>query len=325
MTPLEQIKYVKEKANIVDVIGHFVSLKRDGTSYKGISPFSNERNASFTVHPAKNIFKCFSTGKGGDCIDFVMAIRGNSNREALQWIIDFMNIPPSDNDWKVTPFIDLPVSYIEYKTFDRTFNTGHRNYFFDWLRSLIGVVPTFGLIQTYRLGTSKHWIGANIFWQIDIENRIRGGKIMVYNPATGKRIKSPKPLITWVHQAARIQNYNLSQCLFGEHLLNIRPDAIVKIVESEKTAILASHVYPSFIWLASGSLTNLSVARCLCLTGRKISLIPDCGAEQQWIDKCSQLRQLIKADWVVDCIPGNNAKGYDLCDYILDKKLYEKI
>jgi uncharacterized protein YceK len=322
MTALEQIKYVKEKANITEVIGHFVELKRDGASFKGMSPFSDERSPSFVVNPVKNIFKCFSSGKSGDVIDFVSITKGISSKEAIKWIIDFYAMPNAGNEWRYIPALDLPVSYIDFDTYLLTRGSSRPNYFFDWLRKTIGQPSADQLIQTYNLGTSKHWQGANIFWQFDTGRLIRGGKIMLYNPTTGKRVKEPTPHITWVHRAARIENYNLSQCLFGEHLLSTRPDAIVKIVESEKTALIAAHTYPDFIWLASGSLTNLSTHRCAPLAGRKISLIPDCGAEQQWIDKCTQLRQLIKADWVVDCIPGDNPKGYDLCDYILDNKLY---
>lgn len=323
MTKLEQIKYVKEKANIVDVIAHFVPLNRDGASYKGISPFSNERSPSFTVHPSKNIFKCFSTGKGGDVIDFVIAIKGFNYSDALTWLFNFTNIPPSDNDWQLTPFVDLPVSYCTESMLASTMRFGldANNNFYKWLIKLFDQSTADELALKYNIGTSKHWEGANIFWQVDINNAIRGGKIMLYNPTTGKRVKEPEAKITWVHRAARLKDYNLSQCLYGEHLLNTRTDAVVKIVESEKTAIIASVIYPEFLWLASGSLTNLSVSRCAPLTDRTISLIPDCGAEQQWIDKCTSLRQLIKADWVVDCIPGNNPKGYDLCDYILYNKI----
>lgn len=321
MTKLEQIKYVKEKANIVDVIGHFVQLKRDGASFKGISPFSNERTASFHVHPTKNIFKCFSSGKSGDVIDFVISVKGFTYTEALKWLVDFTNIPPTDNEFTVTPHIELPISYMDFDTHYRTLSSNQPNYFIDWLTSLLGAETVNKIRADYRIGTSKHWKGANIFWQVDTHQNIRGGKIMLYNPTTGKRVKEPEPKITWVHRAARLKDYNLSQCLYGEHLLSTRPNDIVKIVESEKTAIIASIIYPEYLWLASGSLTNLSASRCAQLTGRTISLIPDCGAEQQWIDKCSSLRELIKADWVVDCIPGNNPKGYDLCDYILDNKI----
>jgi hypothetical protein len=324
MTRLEQIKYVKEKANIVDVIGHFVQLKRDGSGYKGISPFTNERNASFTVQPSKNIFKCFSSGKGGDVIDFIMLSQGYGYTDALSWLVSFCNMPPTDNDWKYTAPIDLPVSYTPHDLAISTIRmeppNGSFNYFTNWLVKIFDVATANSLILKYNIGTSKYWRGANIFWQVDSNDLIRGGKIMCYNPATGKRIKDPEALITWVHKAGRMKNYNLSQCLYGEHLLSQRPDAPVKIVESEKTAIVASVIYPEFIWLASCSLSNLTVARCMPLKGRKVSLIPDTGAEDAWLEKASQLRKFIP-DCFVDIIPGDNPKGYDLCDYILDNKI----
>lgn len=318
MTRLQQIKYVKEKSDIVQVISHFLPLKRNGSGFVGVSPFSNERTGSFTVHPAKGIFKCFSSGKGGDVIDFVMSVKGFTYSEALQWLIGFINIPPADNDWTATDYVEPETSYIDAEIKAKTMRHNQPNYFIDWLTSLFGHKTATELAVKYNIGTSKHWHGATIFWQIDTENRIRSGKIMVYNPQTGKRIKEPEPLITWAHKAARMRDFILSQCLYGEYLLNTRPTAAVRIVESEKTAIIASVIYPEYIWLASGSLTNLSVARCAPLKNRTVALIPDCGAEQQWIDKCTQLRELVTPNICVDCIPGNHPKGYDLCDYILD-------
>jgi len=70
----------------VDVVGDFVSLKRSGSSYKALSPFSNEKTPSFYVVPSKGIFKDFSSGKGGDAISFVMEIDGLSYIEALKYL-----------------------------------------------------------------------------------------------------------------------------------------------------------------------------------------------------------------------------------------------
>lgn len=321
MTRIEQIKYVKSKCDIVQVISHFLPLKRNGSGYVGVSPFSNERTGSFTIHPTKGIFKCFSSGKSGDVIDFVISVKGFTYSEALQWLINFVNIPPADNDWSATPYVEPEPSYIDANIQYSTLKSNQPNYFIDWLISLFGQETVNEVKSKYMIGTSKHWKGANIFWQIDAQLRIRGGKIMLYNPETGKRVKEPEPRITWVHKAARMKDYVLSQCLYGEHLLLSRTEAHIRIVESEKTAIVASIIYPEYIWLASGSLTNLSVARCAPLKNRTISLIPDCGAEQQWIEKCTQLRQLVTDDICVDCIPGTNPKGYDLCDWILDNKI----
>jgi len=142
------------------------------------------------------------------------------------------------------------------------------NNFIKYLISLFGVEVTRKLIIKYQIGTSKHIfkdyeknykspMGATVFWQIDIEQRLRTGKIMLYNAITGKRIKEPINHITWVHKALKIDNFNLQQCFFGEHLLNnsLRP---VAIVESEKTAIIASVYLPQFIWIAAGNKEGLN-------------------------------------------------------------------
>ena len=107
------------------------------------------------------------------------------------------------------------------------------------------------VFSLYHVGTSKHWLGASIFWQIDILGRIRAGKIMLYNKETGKRIKKPFPHITWLHKLIRLKDHELNQCLFGEHLLQQFPEKQIAIVESEKTAILAAAYLPKFNWLAA--------------------------------------------------------------------------
>lgn len=69
-------------------------------------------------------------------------------------------------------------------------------------------------------------------------------------------------------------DFELKQCLFGEHLLRDKAKPIA-IVESEKTAIIASVYLPQFIWLAVGSLTNLNAEKCSVLKGRTVTLFPD--------------------------------------------------
>src|SRR6185436_5655383 len=80
----ETIDEVKSRIDIVDVVGDFVTLKRSGQNYKALSPFTNEKTASFYVVPSKGIFKDFSSGKGGDGITFVMEHEGMSYVEALR-------------------------------------------------------------------------------------------------------------------------------------------------------------------------------------------------------------------------------------------------
>lgn len=85
----------------------------------------------------------------------------------------------------------------------------------------------------YRIGTSNHWLNATIFWQIDQQQKVHTGKIMLYDYHTGHRVKDPFNHIAWVHKSENTKNFHLKQCLFGLHLL--RPDTkIVAIVEAEK-------------------------------------------------------------------------------------------
>ncbi len=75
-----------EATDIVEVIGEFVQLKKRGANYVGLSPFANERTPSFTVSPAKGIFKDFSSSKGGSAITFLMELEKFSYPEALKWL-----------------------------------------------------------------------------------------------------------------------------------------------------------------------------------------------------------------------------------------------
>lgn len=86
MISSETIDEVKNRVDIVDVVGDFVSLKRSGQNYKALSPFTNEKTASFYVVPSKGIFKDFSSGKGGDAITFVMEHEGMSYLEAIRYL-----------------------------------------------------------------------------------------------------------------------------------------------------------------------------------------------------------------------------------------------
>ena len=80
------IDEIKSRIDIVDVVGDFITLKRSGQNFKALSPFTNEKTASFYVVPSKGIFKDFSSGKGGDAINFIMEVDGLSYVEALKYL-----------------------------------------------------------------------------------------------------------------------------------------------------------------------------------------------------------------------------------------------
>lgn len=86
--PPHIIDEIMQASRIEEVIGDFVNLKRAGSSLKGLSPFTDEKTPSFMVSPAKQIFKCFSTGKGGNVVTFLMEKEHFSYPEALKWLAD---------------------------------------------------------------------------------------------------------------------------------------------------------------------------------------------------------------------------------------------
>ena len=214
-----------------------------------------------------------------------------------------------------------PVSFIPFNTFKNSLSGYEQNNFVNYLISLFGLEITNDLISKYYIGSSNHWQGANIFWQVDARGKIRTGKIMLYNPTTGKRVKEPYNHINWVHSANKQAEFNLQQCLFGEHLIVQDYSKTIAIVESEKTAIIASVYLPQFTWLAVGSLTNLTFEKCKVLKGFKVVLFPDLKGFEKWNTKAKELSTL--ACFTVSDLLERKAtetekqQGFDLADYLI--------
>lgn len=86
MIPQETIQQILSRIDIIEIIGGFVKLKRRGSNYLGNCPFHNEKTPSFTVSPAKEIYKCFGCGKSGNTISFLMEHEKYSYVDALKWL-----------------------------------------------------------------------------------------------------------------------------------------------------------------------------------------------------------------------------------------------
>ena len=86
------IDRVFETARVEEVIGEFVQLKKAGSNFKGLSPFSDEKTPSFMVSPVKQIWKDFSTGKGGNAVSFLMEHEHYSYPEAIKFLAKKYNI-----------------------------------------------------------------------------------------------------------------------------------------------------------------------------------------------------------------------------------------
>jgi len=231
---------------------------------------------------------------------------------------------------QVVRFNTVPFSLMQ-----STLKGYQNNHFTQFLVKLFGETVAAGLIERYRIGTSKHWPGATIFWQIDTQNRVRTGKIMLYDKNTCKRVKQPYNHIAWVHcllrksesresrkspevtanqnaanespkqlsdsRSSGLPDFLLRQCFFGEHLLALDPFSTVAITESEKTAIIASYYYPKFTWLAAGSLEGLSLSKCRVLKNRDVVLFPDINGYAKWHIKALELiRDIGSATFRID-------------------------
>lgn len=180
--------------------------------------------------------------------------------------------------------------------------------------------------ENYALGATKN--KEVIFWQIDLSGKVRTGKIMQYNSATGKRIKHQSCAIDWVHNklkktGALPEDFNLLQCFFGEHLLRIYQDKLVAIVESEKSAIIASCIVPDMVWLAAGNLNGLSIEKCHMLKGREIILYPDLGGFEKWSLKAVEIQKLCGCKISISTLLDEEASytdrinGLDIADFII--------
>ncbi len=98
MIDRDTIDRIFDTADIVEVISDFVSLKRSGQNFKGLSPFSNEKTPSFLVSPAKGIYKDFSSGKGGNVVGFLMEHEKLTYPEALRYLAKKYNIEITEQE-----------------------------------------------------------------------------------------------------------------------------------------------------------------------------------------------------------------------------------
>ena len=214
-------------------------------------------------------------------------------------------------------------TYIPIDLMKKSLLNYDQNNFVLFLINVFGTQITSGLIEKFSIGTSNHWPGATIFWQIDMEGKVRTGKIMRYNQVTGKRLKETRNNIHWAHNTLGKTDFELQQCLFGEHLLhgNNKP---VAIVESEKTAIIASIYLPMYIWLATGGLSNLTDEKCINLNGRSVTLFPDLNGFEKWNLRRKELSHKIRGTcFKISSLLEKNAtdmereEGCDIADYLL--------
>jgi hypothetical protein len=215
-------------------------------------------------------------------------------------------------------------SYIDTDIFKKSLQGYENNALVQYLCGIVGDEATRQAVERYHIGTAKN--GGTIFWQIDGFGKIRTGKAIQY-AEDGHRRKDVMPPVGWVHTILKLPDFSLMQCLFGEHLLR-DVTKMVAIVESEKTAVIASVYLPQFIWLACGGSEGLSIDKCRYLKGRDVVLYPDCGMFDKWNVRAEVLRTICKNVSISNLIEQSASEaerkaGFDIADYLVRFPLSE--
>jgi hypothetical protein len=225
---------------------------------------------------------------------------------------------------KREPVPEQEPSFIDTSLMQASLSNYNKNNLCRWLCSVFGERKAFGLTMAYQVGTSKHWSGSCVFWQIDKDGRIRRGKVMLYDNSTGRRVKEPFNHITTAHSLLRLPLPQPEQCLFGEHLLSVDQVRPVAVVESEKTAIVAAGFLPEFLWLATAGKNNLSREKLKVVQGRRVVLYPDLGAYEKWREIVKGMPSVSVSDILERrASEADRVEGLDIADYLLRESAVE--
>lgn len=224
------------------------------------------------------------------------------------------------------PAVPEPIGTIDRRYLIRSIGTN--SYFITWLLRYFDKGTVLRAVDEYAIGYTRD--GRTIFWQQDIKGNIRTGQVMRYDTQTGRRVKGRLGSMDWIHAILKRKgelpaDFNLRQCLFGEHLLTKYPEATVILVESAKSAVVCSALLPEFLWCATDGIAGFSAERCRPLAGRKVIVIPDMDAHEQWSAKAPTIARQISSEIAISdflvrlCTPQQYEAGYDIADYIIDQ------
>jgi len=223
-----------------------------------------------------------------------------------------------------------PPSFIPTELMRKSLSCYSLNPLYTYLSNIIGEEETKRLFLLYHVGTSKKWGGSTVFWQTDIHGNVRTGKVMLYNANTGHRVKEPKSYISWAHSELKLTDFNLKQCLFGEHLLP-SSNAKIFLVESEKTVLICAHFMPEYLWLATGGMNGcFNTDAMSVLKDRDVILVPDLGATDKWKAKLPMLKSICHSVSISNTLEKVATKeqresGSDVADLLLIEETKESI
>lgn len=211
------------------------------------------------------------------------------------------------------PFLPLPMDYVLR-------SQSPRSVFWQWFASDIAQrlnltpLQLQRVYQDYLIGATRR--GNVIFWQIDQQGQVHGGHIMQYRTDGHRDGFQGWTHVPMIRMGLLPPDWQLHQCLFGEHLLSRRTDAHVCLVESEKTAVIMAAYQPEHLWLATAGSSGLQPERLKCLTNRRVTLFPDSGCYDKWSQQMALTQGIdYNVSKRLEAYPPNT----DLCDLLLSE------
>lgn len=338
------IDHIKDVADIVEVVGDLMPLKRAGMNQTGICPFHDDHHdGNFIVRPRGlskgNIYYCFACHAKGDSVRFLMEhpqLR-LSFPDAIRWLGRKYGIEVDDVPLNYTPppprplppplpTLEIPRAWVK-----RTMELTEGNTFVTWFASLPWTQQQRERLHEtlWMYAVGAYTDGSVCWWQIDENGVARAAKLMKYH-ADGHRMKgkfdtsylyakpSCKELLDPDH-------HNILHPLFGCHLLKRFPSAVVNVVESEKTALIMANFYGSSdkqLWLACGGLQNMRLESMQPLIdqGRTVWLWPDKDGQKDWqvvADKLGSDKVNVYTKFFETCWRPEDGEKADAADIIL--------
>lgn len=323
------------------VAEEFGTVVRKGSVHFTCCPWHEDRHPSLALYEktGENHCHCFSCGKGGSTIDFVMAQLGCDFPTACAWLSNRFNVLTLNGKAPKVRYNSMPKKpvpptvatvYIPYEWLKERVTTD--NAFCRCLAHLVNPDTVERVTSEYLLGgflNEESKINFVLFPAIDRHARIHNIKCQAYETDihSPRFFHSTKGCSFWLGKQLQSQGVvshdgeTNTNCLFGEHLLDLRPLADVVLVESPKNAVLGSSVYPQYVWVAAGNRYMLKRSILEPLRGRKVMVYPDRDAIKEWrktLDRMADLAYFTVSDFCERYAPADQPK-YDIGDHIISQ------
>ena len=311
------------------------SIRKMGVVSKTHCPWHEDKNPSLTLYERtdENRCYCFSCGKGGSVIDYVMQQEHWSFQEACQWLSNEFGITTQPAWQAPRPQPKEPVkpttpdyTYIPMDMVDELVSVN--NSLCQCLMHMFQPEAVEWIVEEYRIGSYslQEVDDYTVFPSIDRHGRVCNLKVQHYDadPTSPRFGHSDKGSCRWLASIWVRENrfpkesVFRSDCLFGEHLLTQYPDSMVALVESPKNALFGALSFPQMVWVATGNKTMLKRQVLEPLRNRNVLVIPDCDAVDEWttaILGMADLANFTISSFCQQVAPPDNPK-FDIADYL---------